>query len=762
MAITTKNGSKNKKAKLRRPVVKTSPAKQAQTIAELRQQLAESLQREEAALKDLQDRDQQLAESLRRESATGGENVHLSKELQDCRRQLTEALEHQTATAEVLGIISRSVNDVQPVLDAIVESAVRACGIDDVVLRLHEGNTSVLRAHFGPIPIGRVEISTEEAPIRWIREHGTLHIPDVRAQSDFPTPGSVTGSRTFVFVPLRQKGELIGLLAARCIEVRPFTLTQIKLLETFADQAVIAIENVRLFNELKEALEQQTATSEILGVIASSPTDVQPVLATIAENAARVCGSYDAVIRLVEGNILRLAAHYGPVAPHFGLEQPITRGSLNGRAIVDRQTIHVHDLATEMETEFPESKTRQPFASSTRTILVTPLLREGVTIGVIVIRRTEVRPFSETQVALLQTFAHQAVIAIENVRLFKELQDRNAELREALEHQTATAEVLGIISRSPTDVQPVLDSIVESAARVCGIDDMVLRIRENDAMVAHAHFGPVSHVRNQISCDDPRFDWMLENGSLHIPDVRAQHDFPTLASVSSFRTYLGVPLRQQGKLVGTLGARHIAVRPFTPAQIKLLETFADQAVIAIENVRLFQELTEALEQQTATSEILGVIASSPTDIQPVLDAIADSAARGCNADDAAIRIVEGNVLHLATHKGSIPFFMTAELPISRGSVAGRAVIENELIHIEDLTLNVTEFPDAQVALTREGIRTILVAPLEREGVAIGVILIRRTEVRPFSEKQIALLKTFSDQAVIAIENVRLFKELQER
>ena len=228
-------------------------------------------------------------------------------------------------------------------------------------------------------------------------------------------------------------------------------------------------------------------------------------------------------------------------------------------------------------------------------------------LGAILIRRTEVRPFSDKQIKLLETFAAQAVIAIENVRLFKEIQERNAELREALEHQTATAEVLGIISRSPTDVQPVLDAIVESAARVCGIDDVVLRLREGDAMVSRAHFGsiPVPSSRVEMSIDEPRFRWMREHGTLHIPDGREQNDFPTLGSVSDCRTLLGVPLRQQGELIGALFARRIEVRPFTPAQIKLLETFADQAVIAIENVRLFQELKESLEQQTATSEILG-------------------------------------------------------------------------------------------------------------------------------------------------------------
>src|SRR5499433_3265357 len=586
-------------------------------------------------------RDSSLRESVSVLKKTiGAQEKTIAAQAQEIR----EALEQQTATSEILGVIASSPTDIKPVLDAIVESAARVCEADDAIVWRVEDNVRRLATHFGPIPIGPVrrdgDVIDRATPVgRAVLDQQTIHVHDLQAaEADFPlskSRGIAAGLRTVLATPLLQKGIAIGAILIRRREVRPFSERQIILLETFADQAVIAIENVRLFQELKEALEQQTATSEILGVIASSPTEIQPVLDAIAENAARICNANDATIRLAESDVLRLAAHRGPIAVFAATELPIDRDWVTGRSLLDRQPIHIEDVQSVAAAEFPRTRATTE-QEGTRTVLVVPLVREDTPIGTILIRRTEVRPFSDKQIALLKTFADQAVIAIENVRLFKELGERNAELREALEHQTATSEVLGIISRSPTDVQPVLDAIVESAAKVCGIDDVVLRLRTGDVMGVWAHFGSIPIGRIEISIDDAHIHWIREHGTLHVRDALEQNDFPTMGSGIGYHTHLSVPLRQQGEFIGMLTARRMEVRPFTPAQIKLLETFADQAVIAIENVRLFNELKEALEQQTATSEILGVIARSPTDVQPVLDTVAENAARLCDATDAVI------------------------------------------------------------------------------------------------------------------------------
>ncbi|HKW91815.1 MAG TPA: GAF domain-containing protein [Methylomirabilota bacterium] len=721
------------------------------------------------------------------------ENVRLFTALETRNRELRVALEQQTATGELLKVIGRSTFDLQPVFETLVENAVRLCEAERAFVHRFDGQylrivathnvSSELREFVerNPIAPGRHSVGARAA-----LEHRTVHMHDAQADPEI-TYGArhVDPIRTILAIPMLRAGELLGVIMIYRLEILPFTESQIALMETFADQAAIAIENARLLTELQaknadltEALEQQTATSEILRVISSSPTDLQPVLDAVAENAARLCDASDAQIYRVEGDLLVPSASYGPIPPVE--RRSISRGWVTGRAVVDRRTIHVHDLVAESDAEYPVGKATQR-ETGHRTTLATPLLREDVALGAILIRRMEVAPFSDKQVKLLETFADQAVIAIENVRLFRELEVRNSDLRVALEQQTATSELLKVIGRSTFDLQPVFETLAENAVRLCEAKRaVILRFDGRTLRVVAAHSispelrafleqNPIAPGRHSGSARAA-----LERRTIHIHDVQADPEYTFGArEVEPSRTTLAIPMLRADELLGVILIYRHEVRPFTDSQIALMETFADQAAIAIENARLLTELraknaslTEALEQQTATAEILRVISRSPTDVQPVFEAIAESSVRLCGADYGSTNRLEGDVVHLVAQHGQSAEWLDAARrlfphPLTRDLITGRAMLDRDIVHLEDVPGD-SRFPASQALARSMGYSTALAVPMLRESGPVGAIVVFRQEVRPFSESEIGLLRTFADQAVIAIENVRLFTELEAR
>jgi GAF domain-containing protein len=700
--------------------------------------------------------------------------------------ELRESLQQQTATADVLKVISRSTFDLKAVLRTLVESAAHVCEADtgNIALPTADGfyqieadyaqsaavNEELRRQKLKPGPgsvIGRTALGGS-----------TTHIVDAQTDPDYQLREVLRlgDYHTMLGVPLLREGNVVGVFGLGRTTVRPFTEKQIELVTTFADQAVIAIENARLLNELRESLEQQTATADVLRIISSSPGELEPVFQTMLENATRICEAKFGVLYLYDDGKFRPAALAGPSPEYEAFVRE--RGAFTPRPNQALAQVLQTKAVLQRSAATPESPETAFKYGDARAFIALPMLKENKLVGAINIFRQEERPFTDKQIELVQNFAAQAVIAIENARLLNELRHRTDDLTESLEQQTATSEVLKIISSSPGELEPVFNAMLENATRLCeGKFGTLYLYEEGRLRFAAAHNVPPAFAEARgrgpftPAPDSPLGGAVTRKQPVQLADLAATQSYadrnPVVVAaveVGGVRTALVVPMLKENALVGVISIYRKEVRPFTDKQIELVKNFAAQAVIAIENTRLLNELRQSLQQQTATADVLKTISRSTFDLQTVLDTLVQSAALLCRADRSGIRLAKDGLYHYVASHGFSPEHkarMEREpLKVDRSSVTGRVILDAKSVHVIDSQA------DPNPELVRRSLsgnnRTILGVPLQREGTPIGVLLLQRTIVQPFTDKEIGLAETFADQAVIAIENVRLFEAEQQR
>jgi two-component system, NtrC family, sensor kinase len=726
----------------------------------------------------------------------------------DLQRRLDESIAQQTATADVLKVISRSTFDLQIVLETLIKSAVELSGANRGSIFLREGDVFPLKAASSTTPeflqywaANPPRAGRGSATSRVIGSGKVEVIPDVLEDPDMEMPASsLIRIRATLGVPMLRDNKVEGVLVLTRPEPGPFTKSQIDLVQTFADQAMIAIENARLFDEvqtktadLQESLRHQTATSEVLEVISRSPGELNPVFQTILASATNICDAQFGLLLLYEGGGFRCASMFNlppAFAETFSRNPVICPPPIDplGRLIATRQLVHVVDVKQEPAylTGFPPIIELVQLGGA-RTLLLVPMLREKSLVGVIAIFRQSVHAFSDKQIDLVTSFGSQAVIAIENARLLYELRERTDDLSESLRHQTATSEVLKVISRSPGELSPVFQTILASATGICDAQfGNLFVLHEDGGFRCASMFNlPLAFAetfsRNPVIYPppiDPLGRLVSTRQLVHVVDVTQEPAYLTgfpsiveLFELGGARTILLVPMLKEDNVVGVIAIFRQTVHPFSDKQIDLVTSFASQAVIAIENARLLSELrertddlSESLQQQTATADVLKVISRSAFDLKSVLTTLTESAKSLCGASLGIICLRDGEVMRLQAESGCteafVDFMRAHPIKPGRETITGRVFIDGKPVHVADVQRD-PEYSFGS-APTIGAYRAVLAVPLMRDGAVEGVLLLGRPTPGPFSQRQLDLVQTFADQAVIAIENVRLFDEVQSR